>query len=156
MYVSEVIDISPGNLDFSLCFIQPGISHDVLCIKLNKPGDNIQPWCIPFPIWNQSVVPCPVLTVLSLHFFCLCFVVSRVQLWNSMESSLPGSSIHGTFQERILEWMAISYSRGSSWPRDQTCISCIAGGFSTVEPSGKLHSLLHTIQLTSQSQFLHL
>ena len=31
--------------------------------KLNKQGDNIQPWRIPFPIWNQSVVPCPVLTV---------------------------------------------------------------------------------------------
>ena len=31
--------------------------------KLNKQGDNIQPWCTPFPIWNQSVVPCPVLTV---------------------------------------------------------------------------------------------
>ena len=31
--------------------------------KLNKQGDNIQPWCIPFPIWNQSIVPCPVLTV---------------------------------------------------------------------------------------------
>ena len=33
--------------------------------KLNKQGDNIQPWCIPFPIWNQSVIPCPVLTVAS-------------------------------------------------------------------------------------------
>ena len=33
--------------------------------KLNKQGDNIQPWCDPFPIWNQSVVPCPVLTVAS-------------------------------------------------------------------------------------------
>ena len=33
--------------------------------KLNKQGDNIQPWCIPFPIWNQSIVPCPVLTVAS-------------------------------------------------------------------------------------------
>ena len=33
--------------------------------KLNKPGDNMQPWCTPFPIWNQSVVPCPVLTVAS-------------------------------------------------------------------------------------------
>ena len=32
---------------------------------LNKQGDNIQPWCTPFPIWNQSVVPCPVLTVTS-------------------------------------------------------------------------------------------
>ena len=34
--------------------------------KLNKQGDNIQPWCIPFSIWNQSVVPCP---VLKLRFF---------------------------------------------------------------------------------------
>ena len=33
--------------------------------KLNKQGDNIQPWRIPFPIWNQSFVPCPVLTVAS-------------------------------------------------------------------------------------------
>ena len=33
--------------------------------KLNKQGDNIQPWCTPFPIWNHSVVPCPVLTVAS-------------------------------------------------------------------------------------------
>ena len=33
--------------------------------KLNKQGDNIQPWCTPFPIWTQSVVPCPVLTVAS-------------------------------------------------------------------------------------------
>ena len=33
--------------------------------KLNKQGDNIQPWCTPFPIWNQSVVPCPALTIAS-------------------------------------------------------------------------------------------
>ena len=33
--------------------------------KLNKQGDNIQPWCTPFPIWNQSVFGCPVLTVAS-------------------------------------------------------------------------------------------
>ena len=36
-----------------------------LTYKLNKQGDNIQPWRNPFPIWNQSVVPCPVLTVAS-------------------------------------------------------------------------------------------
>ena len=44
--------------------------HQVLLMmysayKLNKQGDNIQPWCTPFPIWNQSVVPCPVQTVAS-------------------------------------------------------------------------------------------
>ena len=36
-----------------------------LHIKLNKQGDSIQPWCTPFPIWNQSVFPCPILTVAS-------------------------------------------------------------------------------------------
>ena len=49
-------------------------------------------------------------------------------LCNSMDCSLSGSSVHGISQARILEWVAISYSRGSSWPRDKTCIfyvSCI-------------------------------
>ena len=41
-------------------------------------------------------------------------------LCNFMDCSLPGSSIHRIFQARILEWVAISFSRGSSWPRDQT------------------------------------
>ena len=40
--------------------------------------------------------------------------------------SSPGSSVHGIFQVRILDWIAITYSRGSSLPRDQTCISCIS------------------------------
>ena len=44
-----------------------------------------------------------------------------------MDCSLPGSSIHGIFQARVLEWVAISFSRGSSWPRDRTQGSCIAG-----------------------------
>ena len=39
--------------------------------------------------------------------------------------SLPGSSVHGIFQVRILEWAAIFYSRGSSWPRDRTHVSYV-------------------------------
>ena len=42
------------------------------------------------------------------------------------DCSLRGSSIHGIFQERILEWVAISFSRGFSWPRDWTRVSSIA------------------------------
>ena len=42
-----------------------------------------------------------------------------------------GESIHGIFQARVLEWGAIFFSRGSSQPRDQTWISCIAGRFFT-------------------------
>ena len=46
--------------------------------------------------------------------------------------SLPGSSVHGILQARILEWVAVPFSRGSSQPRDQTQVSCIASGFFTV------------------------
>ena len=53
-------------------------------------------------------------------------------LCDSMDCSLPGSSVHGISQARILEWEAISFSRGSSWPRDQTQVSCIAGRFFTI------------------------
>ena len=61
-------------------------------------------------------------------------------LCDPTESSLPGSSVHGIFQLRILEWVAIPFSRGSSWPRDRTRVSCIAGRFFTVwaTRSGKM------------------
>ena len=46
-----------------------------------------------------------------------------------MDCSLPGSYIHGILQARILEWVAIFFSRGSSWLRDWTRVFCIAGRF---------------------------
>ena len=48
------------------------------------------------------------------------------------DCSLPGSSIHGIFQARVLEWVAISFSRGSSWPRDRTWVSHTAGRLFTI------------------------
>ena len=48
-----------------------------------------------------------------------------------MDYNLPGSSVHGILQERILEWIAISFSRGFSQPRNQTWVSWIAGRFFT-------------------------
>ena len=53
-------------------------------------------------------------------------------LCDPMDCSLPGSSVQGISQARILEWVAISFSRGSSWSRDQTWVSCIAGRVFTV------------------------
>ena len=55
-------------------------------------------------------------------------------LCNPIDCSLPGPSVHGLFQARILEWVVISYSRGSSRPRDRTQVSCLAGRFFTTEP----------------------
>ena len=52
----------------------PAICMMYSAYKLNKQGDNIQPWRTPFPIWNQSVVPCPVLTVIHSYitgYFCI-------------------------------------------------------------------------------------
>ena len=48
-------------------------------------------------------------------------------LCDPVDCSPPGSSVHGILQARILEWVAIPFSRGSSWPRDRTQVSCIAG-----------------------------
>ena len=53
-------------------------------------------------------------------------LLSHVWLFcNPMDCSLPGPSVHGFLQARILEWVAISFSRGSLQPRDQTCVFCI-------------------------------
>ena len=53
-------------------------------------------------------------------------------LYDPMDYSLPGSSVHGIFQARILEWVDISSSRKSFKIRDPTHVSCIAGGFLTI------------------------
>ena len=55
-----------------------------------------------------------------------------------MDCSLPGSFVHGISQARILEWVVISFSRGSSRPRDRTHVSWLASGFFTEESPGKL------------------
>ena len=63
-------------------------------------------------------------------------------LCNPMDYSPPGSSIHGILQARILEWVAIPFSRGSFQHRDQTSVSCIAGRFLTIKscPNSGLQS----------------
>ena len=53
-------------------------------------------------------------------------------LWDPMDRSPPGSSVSGILQARILEWVAIPFSRGSSQPRGWIHISCTVGGFFTV------------------------
>ena len=63
-------------------------------------------------------------------FAMLCLVTqSCLTLCNPMDCSLPGSSVQGILQGRILEWVAYPSSRGSSQPRNWTGVSCIAGGF---------------------------
>ena len=60
-------------------------------------------------------------------------------LWDPMDCSLPGPFVHGIFQARILEWVGIPFSRGSSQPRDWAWVSCIAGRFVTVWATREAH-----------------
>ena len=64
---------------------------------------------------------------------CVCVLVAQScsVLCDPIDCSPPGSSVHGMLQARILKWIAILFSKGSSQPRDQTQV-CIAGRFFTV------------------------
>jgi len=73
---------------------------------------------------------------------------SCLTLCNSMDSSPPGSSGHGILQARILEWVSISFSRRSSWPRDRTLISCISwigSKFFTIWATRETHVCMYVI-----------
>ena len=59
-----------------------------------------------------------------------------------MDRSLPSSSVHGIFQAIVLEWIAISFSRGSSWPRDQTQVSHIVDRRFTIWATREVYLLL--------------
>ena len=74
-------------------------------------------------------------------------------LCDPLEYSPPGSSVHWIFQATTLEWVAISFYRGSSRPRDQTRVSCIAGGFFTAEPSRRPYSTLDLSQEAEKRSF---
>ena len=64
---------------------------------------------------------------------------SCLTLCDPMDCSLPGSSVCGILQARVLEWVAISFSRGSSQSRNWTQISCIAGRFFTIWATREAH-----------------
>ena len=95
-----------------------------------------QLWLFPFlhtPIHLQSIIsPISDLNIYNMKQILLHPKWSKVAqscptLCDPMDCSLPGSSVHGIFQARVLEWVAISFSRESSQPRDWTRVSHIAG-----------------------------
>ena len=106
--------------------------HFILQGNLLNPGIELASPALQMNSWPLSYrgSPCKCLHAKSLQ--------SCLILCNPMDRSPPGSSVHRILQARILEWVAMPPSRGSSQPRDQTHISCIAGGFFTAEPLGTL------------------
>ena len=101
-------------------------------------------------------------------FICTIFLDSTaamslqlcLTLCNLIDSSPPGSPVPGILQARILEWVAVPSSRGSSWPRDWTqgsCISCTAGEFFTRWVTWEALSILYieSVVCVCQSQSLN-
>ena len=88
-------------------------------------------------LWTR-VLRFPICVYSSLHCIGLC---------NSMDCNPPGSSVHGLLQTRILEWVAILFSKGSSWPRDWTWVSCIASSFFTVWATREARDFLCVLSL---------
>ena len=90
---------------------------------------------VPWSYWASQRLSCrlpgcPMLLFPSQVFFSCCLVAkSCPTLCDPMGCSPLGSSVHGIPQASILEWVASSFSRGSSWPGNWTGVSCIAGGF---------------------------
>ena len=92
-----------------------------ILLRIKQMANEIQPWELYSVLCGQSVSVC----VCSVAQSCLI-------LCGLMDCSPPSSSVHGISQGRILEWIPMPSSRGSSQPRDRTsvsCICCIAGEF---------------------------
>ena len=103
-----------------------------------QPGPNLKPPSVSWTtgcIWIISHLPSLPEGSLHAQSLQLCPTLS-----DPLDCSPPGSSVPGILQARILEWVAMPSSRGSSQHRDQlhvSCISCTAGGFFTAEPPRK-------------------
>ena len=84
--------------------------------------------------------------------FCCCLIAKLcLTLCDPMDCSLPGSSVHGILQARVLEWVAMLSSRASSQPRDQTWVSCMAGRFFTNGPSSQ--SIMQNDAITQHTAY---
>ena len=87
-------------------------------------------------------------------YVCVCVLVTQscLILCDHMDCSLSGSSAHGTFQAIILEGVgvAILFSRGSSWLRDWTWVSCIVGRFFTIWAAGKFIYVYTSVYLQTR------
>ena len=94
------------NLHISFSFCSEINNHRLIdTVKEGRCGLN----------WESSIETCTL---------CCMVTKSCLTLSDPMDCSMPGSTVHGIFQARIMEWVALSFSRGSSQPRYQTCISC--------------------------------
>ena len=103
-------------------------------IPWRRKGNPLQYYCLENTMdrgsWWATVHGVAKSQTRPIDFYCVSRSVVSDCLW-PMDCSLPGSSVHRVSQARILEWVAIPFSRESSQPRGQTQVSQIADGFFT-------------------------
>jgi len=113
-----------------------GNGNPLQCSCLENPRDRGTWWAAVHGVAQSQTR----LKQLSSSSSSIVLSVSHAVVFNSsppMDCSSPGSSVHGILQARILEWVVIPFSRGSSQPRDQDQVSCTAGRFLPPEPPEK-------------------
>ena len=91
--------------------------------KMTVRAECVVSACDPLPLSLKALAH----WLLVEQCVCLCVLVAQscLTLCDPMDCNPPGSSVHGISQAKVLEWVAISYSKRSSWPRGQTQVSCI-------------------------------
>ena len=116
--------------------------YKFLCIFFFIPHISNIIWCLYLTSLSMTIsglIPCCFSGLYSFNHACVC-AQSYLTLCSSMDCSPPGSSVHGIFQARILEWGAISYSRDLLVPGiEPTSLAspALASGFFTTVPPGK-------------------
>ena len=145
------MDCSPG---FSVHVIFQASIQSVLSFPppLNLPNPRIESASPVVPVLQAGSLPlshqgsykppgrCGVYSLKNTWRTRVClFVQSCPTLCDPMDCSLPGSSVGGILQARTLEWVAIPFSRESSWPRDCTQVSCLIGRFFTIWTPREAH-----------------
>ena len=94
-------------------------------------------WSFQAQFHQERNPPEPYFYIYNWDVSCVLVTQSCPTLCDPMDCSPPGFSVHGILQARILEWIAIPFTRGTSQPRDRTLVSCIAGRLFTVWATGK-------------------
>ena len=119
--------------------------------RLNSSVVNAMPWAQWPTLPDHSPlhrVPGKASRVIQMSFVSLL----KVKKWShsivsDSATPLTTASIHGIFQARILEWVAISFSRGYSWPRDWTQVSCTAGRLFTIWATREALQICYSFQI---------